>query len=90
MNKKTIKVQPWGESQGDFVNINESDFDENVHTLYKEPKRKGAKAADDGEGEGEGDEGGAGDGTGDGDDKTDTKPAAKAAKPAARGAARRK
>ncbi|MBO9602550.1 MAG: hypothetical protein J7496_08590 [Novosphingobium sp.] len=28
----TIRVKPWGEGQGDFVEINETDFDEKLHT----------------------------------------------------------
>lgn len=42
----TVKVMPWSESQGDFVEINEEDFDEKVHVLYNEdaPKAKKAKA----------------------------------------------
>ena len=31
---KTIKVKPWGEGQGDFVVINEEDFDPEAHELY--------------------------------------------------------
>lgn len=31
---KTVKVQPWSVNQGDFVEINESDFDANRHKLY--------------------------------------------------------
>jgi hypothetical protein len=31
----TIKVKPWGDGQGDFVEINESDFDPKVHNLYE-------------------------------------------------------
>jgi hypothetical protein len=27
----TIKVKPWGEGQGDFVEINADDFDAKVH-----------------------------------------------------------
>lgn len=33
---KTVRVKPWGEGQGDFVEINESDFDGNSHTLHGE------------------------------------------------------
>lgn len=32
-----IKVMPWSKSQGDFVLINESDFDPKIHKKY-EPK----------------------------------------------------
>jgi hypothetical protein len=28
---KTIKVKPWGEGQGEFVEINAEDFDPNIH-----------------------------------------------------------
>lgn len=31
---KTIKIQPWGKGQGDFVEINESDFDPQKHKKY--------------------------------------------------------
>lgn len=31
-----IKVMPWGEDQGDFVLINEEDFNADVHELYVE------------------------------------------------------
>lgn len=27
----TVKVKSWGEGQGDYVEINEGDFDEKVH-----------------------------------------------------------
>lgn len=39
---KTIKVNPWGKGQGDFVLINEEDFDPDFHELYGE-KRLTAK-----------------------------------------------
>ncbi|MDR6579979.1 hypothetical protein [Pseudomonas extremaustralis] len=47
MSDNTIQVKPWGEGQGDFVLINESDFDENVHELYgsKKPSSREVKAA---------------------------------------------
>lgn len=32
----TIKVKPWGDGQGDFVLINEGDFDAAVHQLHDE------------------------------------------------------
>lgn len=35
---KTIKVMPWGAGQGDFVEINESDFDEKKHQPFVEGK----------------------------------------------------
>jgi hypothetical protein len=31
--RETVKVQPWGEGQGEFVEIDAEDFDEAVHTL---------------------------------------------------------
>lgn len=37
---KTIKVMPWGEDQGDFVLINEEDFDASVHKRYDEGAKK--------------------------------------------------
>lgn len=40
---KTINVKPWGEDQGDFVVINEEDFDPDKHERY-DPE--GAKKAD--------------------------------------------
>lgn len=33
---KVIKVKPWGMGQGDFVEINEDDFDETKHELFEE------------------------------------------------------
>ncbi len=44
----TIQVKPWGEGQGDFVLINESDFVEGFHELVggKKPSAKEKKAAD--------------------------------------------
>ncbi len=38
MSNKTVKVKSWDKSQGDFVIINESDFDKDVHALYGEKK----------------------------------------------------
>ncbi len=32
---KTIKVKPWGEDQGNFVLINEEDFDAAVHEPFE-------------------------------------------------------
>jgi pyruvate/2-oxoglutarate dehydrogenase complex dihydrolipoamide acyltransferase (E2) component len=45
---KTVRVQAWGQKQGDFVEINESDFDEKKHKLYegKEPTGAPPKAQD--------------------------------------------
>jgi hypothetical protein len=34
---KTIKVKPWGDDQGDFVLINEDDFDANFHEKLEDP-----------------------------------------------------
>lgn len=31
----TVKVKPWGEGQGDFVEINEADFDAAIHELHE-------------------------------------------------------
>ncbi len=47
MSDKTIQVKPWGEGQGDFVVINEDDFDKDFHELYgdKKPSAKEVKAA---------------------------------------------
>lgn len=48
----TIRVKPWGKDQGDFVVINEADFDPLKHELLTaEPKKaaepkKPAKAAE--------------------------------------------
>lgn len=33
----TIKVLPWSDDQGDFVLINEQDFDPDVHERYVDP-----------------------------------------------------
>lgn len=41
---KTIKVQPWGEDQGDFVLINEEDFDESFHKRFDADAKKADKA----------------------------------------------
>lgn len=38
-----IKVKPWGKGQGDFVLIEESDFDESKHELLNEKPAKRAK-----------------------------------------------
>ncbi len=32
---QTIRVKPWGEGQGDFVEINEDDFNPDVHQLLE-------------------------------------------------------
>jgi hypothetical protein len=40
---KTVRVKPWSESQGDFVVINESDFDASVHEMYEEAPQDAAE-----------------------------------------------
>lgn len=39
-----LKVKPWGEGQGEYVLIEEEDFNEEVHTLHEseaeQPKRQ--------------------------------------------------
>lgn len=45
MDLKTIKVKPWGEGQGDFVVINESDFDPDRHELFDAPEGDDKAAA---------------------------------------------
>lgn len=44
----TVKVKPWGKDQGDYVEINQSDFDPKKFELYEpklepQPKPKGKK-----------------------------------------------
>lgn len=41
---ETIKVKPWGKDQGDFVIINKSDFDPEVHEML-DGEPDGAKKA---------------------------------------------
>lgn len=36
---KLIKVKPWGEGQGDFVHINEEDFNSDFHELLDEAEK---------------------------------------------------
>jgi len=50
MNDKTLKVEPWGEGQGDFVVIDKENFDESVHTLFveKDQPAKDKKSSGDG------------------------------------------
>lgn len=43
---KTIKVQPWGEDQGEYVLINEEDFEAGFHEAFGEAKPAGATPAD--------------------------------------------
>ena len=38
---KLIKVKPWGEGQGDFVHINEEDFNPDFHELLDETGKSG-------------------------------------------------
>lgn len=40
---ETVKVKPWGEGQGEFVEINVCDFDEAIHTLADKPYHDGGK-----------------------------------------------
>lgn len=40
---ETVKVMPQDSEQGDFILINKDDFDEKVHTLYKEVAETKAK-----------------------------------------------
>lgn len=35
MNIPTIRVMPWGADQGEYVVINEADFDPAVHTRFE-------------------------------------------------------
>lgn len=35
-----IKVKPWGKDQGDYVLINEEDFNAEVHELFDAPAEK--------------------------------------------------
>lgn len=46
MELKVIKVKPWGEEQGDFVLINETDFDPDKHEHYEEEKQKSLTVAE--------------------------------------------
>ncbi len=46
-----MKVKPWGDGQGDFVLIDEDDFNPEVHEKLEddqqaEPKRRGRKPKD--------------------------------------------
>jgi hypothetical protein len=36
----TLKIKSSHESQGDFVIIDENDFDENIHLLFEEPVKE--------------------------------------------------
>ncbi len=33
----TVRVKPWGQDQGDFVEINAEDFDPKIHTAFDAP-----------------------------------------------------
>lgn len=44
---KLIKVKPWGEGQGDFVHINEEDFNPDFHELLDEAEKVKAPGIDD-------------------------------------------
>ena len=37
---KTVKVKPWSKDHGDYVLINELDFDPKIHALYGEVEQK--------------------------------------------------
>jgi len=39
----TMKIMPSDKSQGDYVVINASDFDDEIHKEFKEPKKRGPK-----------------------------------------------
>lgn len=41
-----IKVKPWGEGQGDFVHINEEDFNPDFHELLDEAEKVKAPGID--------------------------------------------
>lgn len=46
MTIETMKVKPWGTGQGEFVLINKSDFNADVHERFEtEPKKKAAPVA---------------------------------------------
>ena len=45
MDLKTIKVKPWGDGQGYFVVINESDFDAEQHENFDAPEGDDKAAA---------------------------------------------
>lgn len=44
---KTMKVKPWGKRQGDYVLINESDFDPEKHTPIKSTAKRTTKPSED-------------------------------------------
>lgn len=41
---ETVKVMPWADGQGDYVLINQDDFNPDVHKLYAEPQAKTKQA----------------------------------------------
>ena len=41
---KTIKVKSWGEGQGDYVLINEDDFDDEIHDKFDGEQADGEQA----------------------------------------------
>lgn len=43
-----VKVKPWGKDQGDYVLIEEEDFDPDTHELYEEPAVTPAASGGDG------------------------------------------
>lgn len=46
MQPKTMRVKPWGEDQGEFVVINEADFDPAVHTAFDAADKQGDDSGD--------------------------------------------
>jgi hypothetical protein len=41
---ETIKVNPWGKDQGEFVEINSGDFDPAIHTMFDSVGQSAADA----------------------------------------------
>lgn len=39
-----IKIKPYGKDQGEFVLIEEENFDKTIHELYEEPAKRGRPA----------------------------------------------
>ena len=39
----TMKVKPWGDDQGDYVIIEEENFDKDFHEVYEEKKKPAPK-----------------------------------------------
>lgn len=48
MSNATIQVKPWSDDQGDFVIINEVDFDPNFHELLDGKAKKAVASSDEG------------------------------------------